>query len=267
MSGERPLVEVLYFDGCPGVQRALSMIRPLAEAADARVVQRRVETSHEAEAQRFLGSPTVRVNGVDVEPGAEERDDFGLKCRLYRTTSGLTSVPDAAWLRDAFGPTSKRRIGPTGTALRVIVAAALVFVAGAADGFPWSVGWYDLALGLVAFPALTVILGFMARRYARGPVRFTGPAGHLLNCLVIVALVVNPYTGGAAALFYAATLLVAAWRGQPGCEVTVLSNWLLRRDDQIGCPLFGPIDAREARRRTAVGASHRSAIVGRLDAP
>jgi alkylmercury lyase len=55
---------------------------------------------------------------------------------------------------------------------------------------------------------------------------------------VIVALLSNRYTGDAVALFYAATLLVAAWRGQAGCEVTVLSNWILRRDDQVGCPVF-----------------------------
>jgi hypothetical protein len=145
---------------------------------------------------------------------------------------------------------TKRRIGPAGTALRVIVAAALVYLAGTADGLPWSVAWYDPALGLVALPALTILLGLAARRYARRPVRFTGPAGHVVNCLVIVALVVNPYTGAAAALFYAATLLVAASRGQPGCEVTVVSNWLLRRDDQVGCPLFAPIDAAEARRQS-----------------
>jgi hypothetical protein len=101
MSGERPLVELLYFDGCPGIDRVLPIVGPLAEAAGARVVQRRIETSPEAEAQRFLGSPTVRVEGVDVEPGAEERDDFGLKCRLYRTVHGLEGVPDADWVRDA----------------------------------------------------------------------------------------------------------------------------------------------------------------------
>ena len=66
---------------------------------------------------------------------------------------------------------------------------------------------------------------------------------------MIVALASNPYTGDAAALFYAATLLVAAWRAQPGCEVTVLSNWILRRDDQVGCPMFAPVDAAEARHR------------------
>jgi hypothetical protein len=50
-----------------------------------------------------------------------------------------------------------------------------------------------------------------------------------------------------AALFYGATLLVAAWWGQLGCEATVLSNSILGRDDQIGCPVFSPIDEAEAR--------------------
>jgi hypothetical protein len=101
MSAEQTLVELLYFDGCPGIDRVAPMVSPLAEAAGARVVQRRVETSDEAEAQRFLGSPTVRVDGVDVEPGAEQRDDYGLKCRLYQTADGLAGAPDEAWIRDA----------------------------------------------------------------------------------------------------------------------------------------------------------------------
>src|SRR5919202_6170249 len=143
----------------------------------------------------------------------------------------------------------KRRIGRVGTTARVLVATALLYLAGGADGLSWSVAWYDAALGLVALPALTLLTGLAARRYAARPLRFTGPLGHLLNCAVIVALVSNAYTGDAAALFYAATLLVAAWRAQPGCEVTVLSNWILRRDDEVGCPLLAPIDAAEARRR------------------
>lgn len=101
MSAEPTLVELLYFDGCPGIHRVLPVVAPLAEAAGARVVQRRVETPQEAEAQRFLGSPTVRVDGVDVEPGAERRSDYGLKCRLYQTAGGLTGVPEEAWMRDA----------------------------------------------------------------------------------------------------------------------------------------------------------------------
>jgi hypothetical protein len=143
-----------------------------------------------------------------------------------------------------------RRIGPLGRALRVTVAAGLLYLAGGADGASWDVEWYDVVGGLVVLPALTVLLGLVARRYAAKPLRLTGPAGHAVNCAAIVALVVNPYTGGAATLFYATTLLAAAWRGQPGCEITVLSNWILRRDDQVGCPVFAPIDAAESRRRS-----------------
>jgi hypothetical protein len=101
MTDDPRLVEFLYFDGCPGTERVMPMVGPLAEAAGARVVTRRVETLQEAEAQRFLGSPTVRVDGVDVEPGAEQRTDYGLKCRLYRTAAGLTGVPQEDWVRDA----------------------------------------------------------------------------------------------------------------------------------------------------------------------
>ena len=54
-----------------------------------------------AQHERFLGSPTVRVDGRDVEPGAQERDDFGLKCRLYRTPAGLRGAPPDQWILDA----------------------------------------------------------------------------------------------------------------------------------------------------------------------
>jgi hypothetical protein len=148
----------------------------------------------------------------------------------------------------------RRRIGPLGTALRIGVAGGLLYLAGGADGLSWEVEWYDLAGGLVLLPGLTLLLGLAARRYSAKPVRFNGPGGHVANCAAIVVLVANPYTGGAATLFYATTLVLAALRGQPGCEITVLSNWILRRDDQVGCPVFWPIDALEARhRRTAHG--------------
>jgi hypothetical protein len=143
--------------------------------------------------------------------------------------------------------TKKRRIGPYGTAARALGGLGLLFVAGSADGLPWDVGWYDPVVGLVALPGVVLALGFLARRRGLGPLRYTGPVAHVLNCALIVALLVNPYTAGGATLFYAATMLLAAWRGQPGCEVTLVSNAVLRRDDQVGCPLFFAIDAAESR--------------------
>jgi hypothetical protein len=140
-----------------------------------------------------------------------------------------------------------REIGPVGTALRAIAGLALLYLAGAAEGGPWDVASSDLVVGFVALPAAMVAVGLIARHWAGEPVHFTGPLGHAASAVVIVVLVVNPYTAGGAALFYGFSMLVAAWRGQRGCESTVISNLILRRDDQIGCPLFEPADLLEER--------------------
>jgi hypothetical protein len=102
-------VELLYFDGCPSYERLLPRLRELVAQADpgARVELRRVETADEAARQRFLGSPTVRVDGHDVDPGASERRDFGIKCRLYRTADRLGPLPPDAWITEALGRASR----------------------------------------------------------------------------------------------------------------------------------------------------------------
>ena len=145
---------------------------------------------------------------------------------------------------------STRDIGPIGTAARVLTGLALLYIAGGATIASWGIELRDAVIGLLVLPALIVALGLVARRYARGPIRFTGPLGIALNLAVIVALVGNDVTGPeGATIFYATTLLIAAWRGQAGCEATVISNLALGRDDQIGCPTFAPIDEVEARLR------------------
>ena len=42
-------------------------------------------------------------------------------------------------------------------------------------------------------------------------------------------------------------MLLAALRGYAGCEVLAISNWLLRRDDQVGCMVFAPVEDLERR--------------------
>jgi hypothetical protein len=96
-------VEVLYLDGCPNHDALLPHLRQLLTSAgtDAEVELRRVQDAAAAEGERFLGSPSVRVNGTDVEPGADGRTDFGLKCRLYATSEGLRGIPPDEWVLDA----------------------------------------------------------------------------------------------------------------------------------------------------------------------
>jgi hypothetical protein len=94
-------VEVLFFDGCPNYEALLPHLRALltsAGAEDTDVGLVRVEDADAAEAERFLGSPTVRIGGEDVEPGADRRRDFGLKCRLFATPDGLRGMPADEWV-------------------------------------------------------------------------------------------------------------------------------------------------------------------------
>ncbi|SRR6266508_901137 len=130
-----------------------------------------------------------------------------------------------------------RRIGPIGTTTRLLGAAALLYLA-LFDGAGWGLEWYDAAVGLGVLPAAVIAFGLVARRSASGPVRFTGSTGTMVNCVLLAALAVNPYTAGGAALFYGTTLLVAAWRAQPGCEATVISNSILGRETSSAARSF-----------------------------
>ena len=97
---------MLYFEGCPSTDAFLPRLRTLVArvGAEDQLELRRVETIDAAERERFLGSPSVRVDGRDIEPGADDRIDFGMKCRLYGTTSGIRGEPPEEWVLAALGP-------------------------------------------------------------------------------------------------------------------------------------------------------------------
>ncbi len=90
-------IEVLYFDGCPHRGALVARLRELMSelGVDAAVKLTRVASVKSAEQRRFLGSPTLRIDGQDVEPAARSRTDFGLHCRLYASATGLRgTIPD-----------------------------------------------------------------------------------------------------------------------------------------------------------------------------
>jgi hypothetical protein len=98
-------VELLYFDDCPNYAALLPHLRQLLRAAgsDDEVRLRPIADEDAAQRERFIGSPTVRIDGRDVEPGAHDRRDFGMTCRLYATGDGLRGTPLDEWILDALG--------------------------------------------------------------------------------------------------------------------------------------------------------------------
>jgi hypothetical protein len=98
-----PIVELLWWQGCPSWEEALAGLgERMAELGlDPDSVEvREVATDEQAEREAFVGSPTIRVNGRDVQdPGGEPA---GLTCRVYRTRDGrISALPDPADVRHA----------------------------------------------------------------------------------------------------------------------------------------------------------------------
>jgi hypothetical protein len=96
-------VEFLYWEGCPSHPTALADLRGAMEALGldpSSIEIRLIETDADAERERFAGSPTIRIDGADVQaPG--EGEPFGLTCRVYYRRDGRISPnPDPADVRD-----------------------------------------------------------------------------------------------------------------------------------------------------------------------
>jgi hypothetical protein len=96
-------VELLYWDGCPSVAEARSLLREalVARGVKEPIVEHEIVTHDDAVAARFPGSPTIRIDGVDIdETGADTR--FSLTCRIYRLPDGRVSpVPSRQQLEEA----------------------------------------------------------------------------------------------------------------------------------------------------------------------
>ena len=99
----RPVIEVLYVEGCPNYRGALALVeRVRAELGiDAELRTTLVRDQAAADQARFPGSPTLRVDDRDVEPGSEPLAEYTLGCRLYRLEYRFAGQPDERWVREA----------------------------------------------------------------------------------------------------------------------------------------------------------------------
>lgn len=101
----------------------------------------------------------------------------------------------------------------------------------------------------MGFPAVLLLSEAVRLRFSKVELRAIGPLETCVNAAVAIPLFVFDVTRDATLLFYGASLVISAARGYAGCEVLAISNWLLRRNDQVGCVVFSPLDAVESRMR------------------
>ncbi len=93
-------VELLTFEGCPNQDRARELVEKVLadKGIDPKSLTMVLLEGQDADAWRFPGSPTIRINGRDVEPGFREPAEYSLSCRVYQTESGLQGLPDPRWV-------------------------------------------------------------------------------------------------------------------------------------------------------------------------
>ena len=87
-------IDILYFDGCPNYPGAAKLVRDVVQVLglDATIQDIEVRDEKDAARLKFFGSPTIRVNGQDVDPAMRSRTDYAFGCRMY---DGSGSPPRA----------------------------------------------------------------------------------------------------------------------------------------------------------------------------
>jgi hypothetical protein len=105
-------VSFLYYEECPSYDLALERLRKImAEEGISREVEViKVETEDRARELRFVGSPTIRVDGQDIDPPSDSR--YGLTCRAYRLEEDrISPLPSKDMIRRALRSAAKSRPG------------------------------------------------------------------------------------------------------------------------------------------------------------
>ncbi|HLW82695.1 MAG TPA: DUF2703 domain-containing protein [Candidatus Acidoferrales bacterium] len=148
-------VEVLYVADCPSYPAAVKLIREVlaAQGVAAEIQEVLVSDERMANELKFLGSPTIRVNGRDIAREAKEQQSFGLSCRLY-AGSKQAGLPSAEMIHKAVMEARGNRV-KQGTGLSASVAAILSSLATVSCCLPLG---FAAALGASAASAFFVTL-------------------------------------------------------------------------------------------------------------
>jgi hypothetical protein len=91
-------IELLYFDGCPNFLPTRDLLRQILreEGVPAAISEIEVKDASAAQKLRFIGSSTIRINGLDIEADARNVERVGLACRRY-----ANGLPSQAMIRAA----------------------------------------------------------------------------------------------------------------------------------------------------------------------
>lgn len=96
-------VEFLFMPGCCCAGPALRLLRQVLaqEHREPHLTVRVIGTEEEAIRHHFHGSPTILIDGVDIEGPSAARQGYKLRCRSYYAHGDCPGVPNAELIRSA----------------------------------------------------------------------------------------------------------------------------------------------------------------------
>lgn len=96
-------IELLWFQDCPNHEAARALLHEVVDRLAPGATIRDIDATDTAiaTANRFPGSPTIRVDGHDVDPTYVDPGDYTPRCRLYWTSEGLRGLPERRWIEAA----------------------------------------------------------------------------------------------------------------------------------------------------------------------
>ncbi len=104
MTADALKIEFLFWEECPSHGTALDRLESVLERekVSARIDRVEIRTDEDAKRWGFCGSPTIRINGEDMDPEGARAQRVGLNCRIYHTPEGsVTPVPTEEMIRAA----------------------------------------------------------------------------------------------------------------------------------------------------------------------
>jgi len=103
-------IEFLYFKSCPSHTKAYQLlVECLAEKGinPSTIVSIPIDHDEMALAHHFIGSPTIRINNIDIEKS--DTTSYSLRCRLYSNNNKLSGVPPKELIVDAIDKALQER--------------------------------------------------------------------------------------------------------------------------------------------------------------
>ncbi len=96
-------IELLWFSDCPNHDQARRLLQEVVADLAPGTPIRDIDATDPgvARAHRFPGSPTIRIDGRDVDPAFRDPGDYTPRCRIYWTAAGPRGVPERGWIEAA----------------------------------------------------------------------------------------------------------------------------------------------------------------------